>query len=368
MVITRAPVRISFGGGGTDLAPYYTRYGGFVVSAAVTRYAYVAAQRPATPRIRITSADYRLMETFGAGETPPVQEPLSLPKAAIERFMDHGLGRIGVDLFLSSDVPPGTGLGSSSAMSVSLLRTLATYLDQDLGREEAADLACWLEIERLARPIGKQDQYASAYGGLNAIEFTAEGVHVTPLSLSRDGVAALKSRLLLFSTGQSRNSADILGEQRENTKAKPMVVETLHQIKGLAREMHDALRQQAIDDFGRLLDATWNLKKRLSNKVSSSAIDEWYGAAREAGALGGKITGAGGGGFLLLYVPPTRQSAVRRALAAFGLREMTFDFDFMGAQLMTSAETRRVKHPAIRRLAQPRVAPVAAVAAGRMVS
>ncbi len=368
MVITRAPVRISFGGGGTDLAPYYTRFGGFVISAAITRYAYVAAQRPPTPRVRITSADYRLTETFGVSDTLPVQDPLILPKAAVERFMDRGLRRIGVDLFLSSDVPPGTGLGSSSAMSVSLLRTLATYLDHDLGREDAADLACWLEIERLARPIGKQDQYASAYGGINAIEFTADGAHVTPLGLSRDGVAALKSRLLLFSTGQSRNSADILGEQRENTKAKPMVVDTLHKIKGLAHEMHDALRGHALDDFGRLLNETWNLKKSLSHKVSSSAIDAWYGAALEAGALGGKITGAGGGGFLLLYAPPARHSAVRRALTAFGLREMTFDFDFMGAQVMTSAEARRVKPAAIRRLAQRPVAPVAAVDARRMVS
>ncbi|MFN8485906.1 MAG: GHMP kinase [Anaerolineae bacterium] len=366
MVITRAPVRISFGGGGTDLAPYYTRFGGFVISAAITRYAYVAAQQPATPRVRITSADYHVTETFAPGETPLVQDPLILPKAVVERFMERGLRRVGVDLFLSSDVPPGTGLGSSSAMSVSLLRTLATYLDHDLGREEAADLACWLEIERLGRPIGKQDQYASAYGGLNAIEFTADGADVVPIGLPRDAVATLKSRLLLFSTGQSRNSADILLEQREKSKGKSVVVETLHEIKGLAREMHLALRTEALDDFGRLLDQTWNLKKRLSHKVSSSAIDGWYAAAREAGALGGKITGAGGGGFLLLYVPTGRQMAVRRALADFGLREMTFDFDFMGAQVMTGVETRRVPRAAIRRFAQPRGAAIAA--AGRMVS
>ncbi|MFN8499518.1 MAG: GHMP kinase [Anaerolineae bacterium] len=368
MVITRAPVRISFGGGGTDLAPYYTRFGGFVISAAITRYAYVAARRPATPRVRITSADYRITETFAVGETPVVADPLSLPKAAVERFMERGLRRVGVDLFLSADVPPGTGLGSSSAMSVALLRSLATYLNHDVGREHAADLACWLEIERLGRPIGKQDQYASAYGGLNAIEFTADGVDVTPLGLPRDAVAALKSRLLLFSTGQARNSADILSEQRENTKGKSVVVETLHEIKGLAREMHHALRTEALDDFGRLLDETWNLKKRLSQKVSSSAIDGWYAAAREAGALGGKITGAGGGGFLLLYVPTGRQGAVRRALTAFGLREMTFDFDFMGAQVMTGAETRRVQRAAIRQFWQPQTAPIAASAAGRMVS
>ncbi|MFN8472468.1 MAG: GHMP kinase [Anaerolineae bacterium] len=367
MVITRAPVRISFGGGGTDLAPYYTRFGGFVISAAITRYTYVAAQRPPTPRVRISSADYRMTETFAPGEAPVVQDPLILPKAAVERFMDHGLRRVGVDLFLSSDVPPGTGLGSSSAMSVSLLRTLATYLDRDLGREAAADLACWLEIERLERPIGKQDQYASAYGGLNAIEFTANGTEVVPLGLPRDVVATLKSRLLLFSTGQSRDSADILCEQRENTKAQTVVVETLHEIKGLAREMHRALRTQALDDFGRLLDETWKLKKRLSNKVSSSEIDDWYAAAREAGALGGKITGAGGGGFLLLYVPLMRKAAVRRALVSYGLREMTFDFDFMGAQVMAGAETGKVRRAAIRRLAHPQVALVAAVAARRMV-
>ena len=366
MVIARSPVRISFGGGGTDLPAYYSRFGGFVISAAITRYAYVVARRPATPHIQITSADYQISETLTTDGGLTVQEPLILPKAALEQFIGQGLRRKGVDLFMSADVPPGTGLGSSSAMSVSLLRALSTYLGKELSRKEAAEMACHLELVRLERPIGKQDQYASAFGGLNSIEFTSDGVHVTPLNLSRATVTALKSRLLLFSTGKTHDSAEILAgvSKRANHEAKPMVVDALHQIKELGYAMRDALLDGALDDFGHLLDLSWREKKRLSSRVSTSAIEEWYGAARDAGALGGKITGAGGGGYMMLYVPPADQAEVRRVMSHYGLRELTYNFDFVGAQIMTGPATRPV-----RRAAAPRLAPAIAVPAPqRMVS
>src|SRR3989440_5621493 len=210
MVIVRAPVRISFGGGGTDLAAYYMRFGGLVVSAAITRYCYVVASEPPDGGIRISSADYRTWETYRGGEIPPIAQPLALPKAAIACFAGRGLCESGIDLFLASEVAPGTGLGSSSAMAVGLVRALAAHLHLPLDATAVAELACHVEIEQLGMPIGKQDQYASAFGGLNAIEFTAGGVSVMPLDVPADVVAALNARLLLFATGQTRDSAAIL--------------------------------------------------------------------------------------------------------------------------------------------------------------
>jgi D-glycero-alpha-D-manno-heptose-7-phosphate kinase len=347
-IAVRAPLRISFGGGGTDLEAYYARHGGFVVSTAIARYCYVVADETADGSIRINSADYRLCESFEAGVIPAVEEPLALPKAALEWFATRGrsnghgkLRDAGVSLFLASEVPPGTGLGSSSAMAVALLLALATRLGMTLDAPSLAERAAWLEIERLGMPIGKQDQYASAFGGLKTIEFAAGGqgaVRVRPLGLRPDALAALNERLLLVSTGQSRHSAQILRQQRADTDADPAVVASLHRIKALAGEMCEALLREDLDHFGRLLDLGWQQKKRLSGRVSSTAIDDWYAAAREAGALGGKITGAGGGGFLLLYCPPHAQATVRTALAGLGLRELPFDFDRAGAQVLAADE------------------------------
>ncbi|MCW5851872.1 MAG: GHMP kinase [Anaerolineae bacterium] len=341
MVIVRAPVRISFGGGGTDLAAYYTHFGGFVVSAAITRYSYVVARQPADRSIWINSADYRVCEAFEHGQIPAVEEPLSLPKSAIEAFADLGLRQKGVDLFLAAEAPPGTGLGSSSAMSVALIRALSAYLGLSLDKAAVADRACRLEIERLDMPIGKQDQYASAFGGLNTIEFTDHGVQVRPLNLPASVSGDLSARLMLFSTGQSRHSSGILRQQRADTHTKPQVIEVLHRLKALAHRMRHVLLEHDLDEFGRLLDVGWQEKKRLSKKVSSGQIETWYTAARSAGALGGKIAGAGGGGFMLLYVPVEKQAAVRAVMAEHGLQEMTFDFDFGGVQVMAAPETGR---------------------------
>ena len=334
-VIARAPVRVSFGGGGTDLAAYYERFGGFVVSAAIARYCYVVAGRSPDGGIGINSADYRTWERFPPGEAPSVVEPLSLPKAAVAWFAGQGLlSGTGVELFTASEVPPGSGLGSSSAMAVALVRALAAQTGLPMDATVAAELACWLEITRLDRPIGKQDQYASALGGINAIEFRAGGVGVTPLSLAPGVAAALADRLLLFSTGQTRDSAAILRGQRSATATDPAVAERLHRLKEMAWEMRDALVAGELDGFGALLDRGWHLKRGLGRRVSSDAIDRWYGAAREAGALGGKVAGAGGGGFLLLYCPPAAQPAVRDAMARHGLRELVFDIDWEGARVL----------------------------------
>jgi len=338
MLVARAPVRLSFGGGGTDLEAYYAAHGGFVVSAAISRYAYVTARVPGDRSIRINSADYRLWETFEPGVLPPVAEPLSLPKAAIEAFLSAGIRETGIDLFLASEVPPGTGLGSSSAMAVALVHALAATTGGELDAASAAGRACGLEIERLGMPIGKQDQYASAFGGLNAIELTAHGVDVQRLPLGPSLAAALDERLLLFATGHSRQAASILREQQADTRTKPAVLEALHTIKSLAYDMAEALVVGDLDLFGLLLHRGWQEKRRLSSRISSPEIDEWYDAARQAGALGGKIAGAGGGGFLLLYCPPAGQAPVRAAMAERGLRELRFEIDWQGARVLhTSA-------------------------------
>jgi D-glycero-alpha-D-manno-heptose-7-phosphate kinase len=339
-VTVKAPLRISFGGGGTDLAAYYTRFGGLVVSSAITRYCSVTA-RPATDRsITIVSIDYGIQQRFEPGRLPPVTEPLSLPKAAVEWFHRLGLGDRGVELVLASDVPPGTGLGSSSAMAVALVRALATYLGLHMDVSMVAELASRLEIARLGMPIGKQDQYASAFGGFNAIVFGRDGVEVHPMALSPTTRRALGDRLLLFSTGRRRKSGDILRRQQTDTAADPTVIASLHHLKAIAAAMRGALEAGDLDEFGALLDSSWQIKKGLSTKVSSEEIDGWYAAARSQGALGGKITGAGGGGYLLLYCPPTRQDEVRRTLVALGLREMTFDLAPAGVQVARSIDRR----------------------------
>ncbi|GAC1356804.1 MAG: GHMP kinase [Ktedonobacteraceae bacterium] len=337
MLIVRAPVRISFGGGGTDLAAYYQRFGGLVVSAAITRYCHVVVNERSDDLIQISSADYHEWESYPLGSQAPVQQPLALPKAVIAWFAAQGALKRGIDLFLASEVPPGTGLGSSSAMTVALVHALSVLTGRPLEPLELADLACHVEIELLQMPIGKQDQYASACGGLNTIEFTSQGVNVTPLSLNAQSTAALNRRLLLFTTGQVRNSADILAQQRTDTQRQPKTIDALHRIKSLAIDMQQALLAGELDYFGELLDKAWQEKKSLSTKVSSQLIDQCYTAACQAGALGGKITGAGGGGFLLLYCPLRHQQAVREALFPFGLREMKFDIDFPGTQISTSS-------------------------------
>ncbi len=341
MVIVRAPLRISFGGGGTDLAAYYERFGGFVLSAAIARYSYVVATEPADGRISINSADYRAWEVGPAGTLPAVEQPLALPKAALAMCAGPVIRARGIDLFLSAEAPPGSGLGSSSAMAAALVLALAAYEGHRPGAQEVAEGACRLEIECLEMPIGKQDQYASAFGGLNAIEFCREGVHVTSVDLPDGCAGTLCDRLLLFSTGLAHDSAAILRHQRADTGANDAVVASLHRIKALGQEMRAALERGNLDGFGELLDCAWQEKRRLSGRISSAQIDDWYGAARAAGAIGGKITGAGGGGFLLLYCPVKRQEALRAAMARAGLRELPFAFDTAGAAVVGDTRPRK---------------------------
>jgi D-glycero-alpha-D-manno-heptose-7-phosphate kinase len=335
MLIVRSPVRISFGGGGTDLPSYYETFGGAVLSAAINKHFYTVLEKRGDGKIQIISADLRTVETWQDIARMEVRgSALEIPLAVLKEFGCD----ISVNLFLASEIPPGTGLGSSASVCVNLTKMLATYSHVSLSRYELAERAFHVARNVLGRPVGKQDEYASAFGGLNFISFHQDGTtHVEPLNLEPELVRELQSSLLLFFTGASHHSWSILEEQEASTrKTGSGTLEYLHEIRKLAEPMKAALLSGELREFGLLLHQGWETKKQLSSKISNGHIDEMYSAALQNGALGGKITGAGGGGFLLLFCQPQHQRSVREALVAMGAREMGFEFDFQGAQVVAN--------------------------------
>ncbi|MBI3978997.1 MAG: GHMP kinase [Chloroflexi bacterium] len=334
MLIARAPVRIGLAGGGTDLDAYYSRFGGLVVSVTIDKYFYVFLNVDGGDSVQISSSDYHTFYRYRGGAQPIWDGDLGLPRAVLHQF---GVDR-GLSMFLASEIPPGTGLGSSSTVAVAILKGLATLCDVQLTAQEVAELACTVEIDKLGMPIGKQDQYAAAFGGLNAFHFERERTVVTPLTLPEETLLRLEQMVLLFFTGSSRLSAVILRKQRESTQAgRSDVIEALHAIKRGAERMQRALERGSLDEVGAILDESWRHKKRLAKGISTSRIDYLYGKALSHGALGGKITGAGGGGFLMLICPVERRAAVSEALEAEGLYRMDFHLEFTGARVLMNA-------------------------------
>ena len=333
MLIVRSPVRISFAGGGTDLPSYYEQFGGVVLSAAINKHFYTVLEKRCDGRIQIISADLRRVETWQDIARMDIRgKELEIPLAVLKEFACD----VSVNLFLASEIPPGTGLGSSASVCVNLTKMLATYSHISLSKYELAERAFHIARNVLGRPVGKQDEYASAFGGLNFISFHQDGTtSVEPLNLEPELVRELQSSLLLFFTGVSHHSWTILEEQEGSTR-KPGsgTVAYLHEIRKLAAPMKAALLAGELREFGHLLHEGWEIKKRLSSKVSNVGIDGMYESALRNGALGGKITGAGGGGFLLLFCQQQHQQMVREALVAMGAREMGFEFDFQGAQVV----------------------------------
>ena len=350
-LIARAPMRVSFGGGGTDLEEYYARFGGFVVSAAIDKYFYAVLTESGTRSIQLISANYGAFHLQEAVQDLVWDGNLALPKAAVDYF---GLPP-GHDLFMAAEVPPGTGLGSSSAAAVCLCLALAQKQGKAVSRRELAELACRLEIDRLGMAIGKQDQYASAFGGINAITFDRSGTTIEPLSISAERVAEIENSLMLFFMGSSRSSSTILRQQRESTaRGDRLVIQSLHAIKELAYQMRDVLEHGDLAQLGRLLDQAWQRKKLLASHVTNPAIEKWYRTAVDAGAIGGKVTGAGGGGFLLLFCPADKQAEVSQQLRERGLQQVKFRFDFRGAHLLLGGSQRHQQHTARRdHLQQP---------------
>jgi D-glycero-alpha-D-manno-heptose-7-phosphate kinase len=335
MLIVRSPVRISFAGGGTDLPSYYERFGGAVVSAAINKYFYTVLVKRHDGRIQVISSDLRVFEMWRDIANLDIRgSGLEIPLAVLKDLACD----VSVDLFLSSEIPPGTGLGSSASVCVNILKTLTTYLNRPLSKYDLAERAFHISRNILGRHIGRQDEFAAAYGGLNFISFDTSGLtQVQPMDLDSDLLRELQANLMLFFTGSAHHSWTILQEQEKVTSGKTgPAVDALHEVRALADRILAALRSGNLDFFGSLLDEGWRAKKRISTKISNPRIDHLYELARRHGALGGKITGAGGGGFLLLYCERQHQSAVRSALHGEGLPEMTFAFDNNGAQVVVN--------------------------------
>jgi len=328
-------VRISFGGGGTDLPSYYEQYGGAVLSATINKYFYTILGKRTDQRIQVISSDLRVFETWHNIAAMDVRgSGLEIPLAILK---DLGCD-LSVDLFLASEIPPGTGLGSSASVCVNILKTLTTYLNQPLSKNELAERAFRIAREVLGHHVGRQDEFAASFGGLNFITFQSGGAtEVTPIDLDAGVLRDLQSSLMLFFTGSAHHSWSILQEQENSTRSHAgSAIEALHQVRALADRMRDALEAGDLDRFGCLLDEGWQAKKRISGKISNARIDHLYGLARGKGAIGGKITGAGGGGFLLLYCPPNLQEAVRGALSGEGIKDMAFSFDSNGTQVVVN--------------------------------
>lgn len=337
MLIVRSPVRISFGGGGTDLPAYFEAHGGAVLSTAINKYFYTIVGKRTDSHIQIISSDLRVFETWKDISRMSVKESdssLEIPLAVLKEIGCE----VAVDLFLASEIPPGTGLGSSASVCVNVLHSIAAYLQIPLSKYDLAERAFHIAKEVLGKPVGKQDEFAAAFGGLNFITFERDGSsHVEPLKLGAEAMSVLQQRLMLFFTGSARHSWSILKEQEAlSRKREGAAVESLHQIRELADRMRASLEEGDLRKFGLLLHEGWENKKKISSKISTPAIDRMYAMARDHGAVGGKITGAGGGGFMLLYCDEEKQPAVRQAFAAEGIREMRFGFDFGGSRVLVN--------------------------------
>ncbi|MEI7556201.1 hypothetical protein [Candidatus Chlorohelix sp.] len=314
---------------------YYEQFGGLVVSTSINKYFYVMINEIGLGDSQIISANYQsvfsVVHHYNIPHDLIWEDDLTLPKAVLTQF---GV-KEGENIFLASEVPPATGLGSSSATTVGLLTGLSRKRNQNMSKIQVAEMACHIELEMLKMPIGKQNQYASALGGLNLLEFNAIDVRPIPIKISSAGKKALQNNLMLFFLGVSSKSTTILREQFTSIiREDKQVLENLHHIKELAFETKKCLECEDFDTFGELLDEGWQRKKNLSPNIANTNINKVYKTALDAGAIGGKITGAGGGGFLLLYCRPAKQATVISAMQAYGLKKMNFQFEEYGAHVL----------------------------------
>jgi D-glycero-alpha-D-manno-heptose-7-phosphate kinase len=335
MIITRAPVRIGIAGGGTDLPAFYSEFGGRVLNAAVNRYVYVVLSGNRRGSVQLTSSDFSAFLNFDAGsDLGDSDDSLALVRAVLS---DFGLDE-GVDVFTASETPPGTGLGSSSATAVALVKAVSTYLGQHLGDREVAERACHIELDRLHSPIGKQDQYGAAFGGFNTFEFATDGrVDVHPLELTPATVSGLERRLHLYFTGVQREANKILREQSDNVSEKRTTA-PLVELLELARQSEDALGRGDLDGLGELIRVGWEHKRGLASGISSDRIDQWVTRATSSGAIGAKLTGAGGGGYLLAMAAEGEEERLRHAMHEEGLKPLDYRFDWSGARVLMNSE------------------------------
>lgn len=328
MIITRTPLRIPIGGGGTDLPGYYSKYGGFFISAAMNKYVYIVVNKRFESDIRVSYSKTEIVHSAKEVQHPIVREALKLLE------IDGGIEIVSI-----ADLPANTGLGSSGSFTVGLLLALHTYKRERVTAQDLAEEAFKIEVEILKEPIGKQDQYIAAFGGLTCFEVNKEGsVDVTPLRINSHKISELESDLLLFYTGIKRSASNVLSDQKQAVEQKEGdKTQLLHKMKEIGVDIRHALEAGEIRKFGELMDFHWTTKKQLSGKVSSSEIDKWYETAKSAGAIGGKIMGAGGGGFFLFHCNGNgSKERVREAFLKEGLRDLRFNFDFEGAKVLVN--------------------------------
>jgi D-glycero-alpha-D-manno-heptose-7-phosphate kinase len=326
MIITRSPLRISLGGGGTDLPSYYSKHGGFLIAAAIDKYVYVTVNRPFNEGIYLKYASIEQVVNVEEVRHPIIREALDELKLRTPQ----------IEITTLADIPSGTGLGSSGSFTTGLLKALLTHYRKNIQPMELAELASRIELEKLHEPIGKQDQYISAIGGITSFTFDRDGtVRSEPLQISTDTLHDLEDNLLLFFTGISRSAGSILSDQDKKSKSNDLkMFENLHYIKDLGLRSRDALLAGDTSLFGGLMHEHWQHKRKRSQGISNDFINNAYDNAMANGAIGGKLVGAGGGGFLMFYAK--EKSKLRKAMRELNLEEVRFKFDFEGTKVILS--------------------------------
>lgn len=326
MIITRSPLRVSLGGGGTDLPSYYREFGGFLVAAAIDKYVYITKHRTFQQEIIVKYSKLERVTSVDEIEHPIIREALKLV----------GLTEPHIELTSMADIPGGTGLGSSGSFTTALLKALHAHKKNILSPAELAEQACDIELNILGEPIGKQDQYIAAIGGITAFTFHKDGrVEYRPCNVSQETLFNLEDNLLLFFTGYARSASAILKDQNDRSKQNDSaMLDNLHFTKELGHESLSALETGNLDEFARLMDMHWQRKKARSSGMSNVQINQWYDCAMANGALGGKLIGAGGGGFLMFYAG--NKQKLRHAMRQQGLQEVRFRFDFEGTKTLSA--------------------------------
>ena len=323
MIITKSPLRITFGGGGTDLASYYSKYEGFLIAAAINKYVYITINDNFVNELWLKYSKIEHTKDINTIEHPIFREALKMVP----------INTLGLDINSLADIPAGTGLGSSGSFTTALLKALHTYKGDIISTRTLAEEACSIEIEKLGEHIGKQDQYIAAYGGLTCMTFHKDGyVYVEPLNISKENLYNLEDNLIMFFTGYSHSASDILVTQDTQSKSNnTTMIDNLHFVKQLGYDSKNALERGNLNKFAELMNVQWETKKQRSPNMSNSHINEWYEYALYHGALGGKLIGAGGGGFLLFYCKD--KIALREAMSKIGLQEVRFNFDMQGTRV-----------------------------------
>jgi len=327
MIITRSPLRISLGGGGTDLPSYYRQHEGFLIAAAIDKYVYITLHDTFEKEIIL-----KYSRTEHVHRPEEIQHPII--RESIKLLDIHSEN---IELTSLADIPAGTGLGSSSSFTCALLKALHTYNKTFIKPDDLAEEACHIEIDVLKEPIGKQDQYISAFGGINCFTFCKNDTVMTKeLNISRDTLYNLEDHLLLFFTGYSRSASGVLKEQDDKSKRNDTaMIDNLHFVKDLGYKSKRAFETGDLDEFAHLMNIHWDHKKQRSGAMSNDRINSWYATALKNGALGGKLIGAGGGGFLMFYAEDNKK--LRKAMAREGLKEVRFRFDFDGSRVVTTS-------------------------------